>query len=85
MTNFEIVKHVLNSGKFFNGAYTLDVMSGNAEVQISTKNVFIRMSDLERLKYEIEKWEKVEDIEVSPMPGRNNALAVTVIFLLILK
>lgn len=80
MTNFEIVKHVLNSANFFNNAYTLDVMGSNAEVQISTKNVFIRMSDLERLKNEIEKWEKVKDIEVSPMPARNNALAVTVIF-----
>ena len=80
MTNLEIVKQVIDNGNWFNGTAEVSVMSGNAEVQICTKNVFIRMSELERLKNEIEKWEKVEDIEVSPMPLRNHALAVTVIF-----
>lgn len=80
MTNFAIVKHVIAAGNWFNGTAEVSVMSGNKEVQISTKNVFIRMNELERLKNEIEKWEKVEDIEVSPMPARNNTLAVTVIF-----
>lgn len=80
MTNLEIVKHVIDNSNWFNGTAEVSVMSSNAEVQISTKNVFVRMSELERLKNEIEKWEKVKDIEVSPMPARNNALAVTVIF-----
>ena len=80
MTNLEIVKQVIDNSNWFNGTAEVSVMSSNAEVQISTKNVFVRMSELERLKNEIEKWEKVEDIEVSPMPGRNYALAVTVIF-----
>ena len=80
MTNLEIVKQVIDNGNWFNGTAEVSVMSSNAEVQICTKNVFIRMSELERLKNEIEKWEKVNDIEVSPMPGLNYALAVTVIF-----
>lgn len=80
MANFEIVKHVIVTGNWFNGTAEVSVMSSDKEVQICTKNVFIRMSELERLKNEIEKWEKVEDIEVSPMPLRNHALAVTVIF-----
>lgn len=80
MTNLEIVKQVIDNSNWFNGTAEVSVMSSNAEVQISTKNVFVRMSELERLKNEIEKWEKVKDIEVSPMPGRNYALAVTVIF-----
>lgn len=80
MTNLEIVNQVINSGDWFNGTAEVSVMSSNAEVQISTKNVFVRMSEIERLRTEIEKWEKVKDIEVSPMPLRNNALAVTVIF-----
>lgn len=80
MTNFEIVKQVIDNGNWFNGTAEVSVMSSNAEVQICTKNVFIRMSELERLKNEIEKWEKVNDIEVSPMPLRNHALAVTIIF-----
>jgi hypothetical protein len=80
MTNLEIVNQVINSGNWFNGTAEVSVMSSNAEVQISTKNVFIRMSEIERLRTEIEKWEKVKDIEVSPMPLRNNALAITVIF-----
>lgn len=80
MTNLEIVKHVIDNGNWFNGTAEVSVMSSNAEVQISTKNVFIRMSELERLKNEIEKWEKVKDIEVSPMHLRNHTLAVTIIF-----
>lgn len=80
MTNLEIVKQVIDNSNWFNGTAEVSVMSSNAEVQISTKNVFVRMSELERLKNEIEKWEKVKDIEVSPMPLRNHALAVTVIF-----
>lgn len=80
MTNLEIVNQVINSGDWFNGTAEVSVMSSNAEVQISTKNVFVRMSEIERLRTEIEKWEKVEDIEISPMPLRNNALAITVIF-----
>ena len=80
MTNLEIVKQVINGGNWFNGTAEVSVMSSDKEVQICTKNVFIRMSELERLKNEIEKWEKVKDIEVSPMPLRNHALAVTVIF-----
>lgn len=80
MTNFEIVKRVIDSGNWFNGTAEVSVMSSNKEVQICTKNVFIRMSELEHLKNEIEKWEKVNDIEVSPMPGLNYALAVTIIF-----
>ena len=80
MANFEIVKHVIVTGNWFNGTAEVSVMSSDKEVQICTKNVFIRMSELECLKNEIEKWEKVEDIEVSPMPLRNHALAVTVIF-----
>lgn len=80
MTNLEIVNQVINSGDWFNGTAEVSVMSSNAEVQICTKNVFVRMSELEQLRTEIEKWEKVKDIEVSPMPLRNNALAITVIF-----
>lgn len=80
MTNLEIVNQVINSGDWFNGTAEVSVMSSNAEVQICTKNVFVRMSEIERLRTELEKWEKVEDIEVSPMPLRNNALAITVIF-----
>lgn len=80
MTNFEIVKQVIDNGNWFNGTAEVSVMSSNAEVQICTKNVFVRMSELEHLKNEIEKWEKVNDIEVSPMPLRNNALAVTIVF-----
>lgn len=80
MTNLEIVNQVINSGDWFNGTAEVSVMSSNAEVQISTKNVFVRMSEIEHLRTELEKWEKVKDVEVSPMPLRNNALAVTVIF-----
>lgn len=80
MTNLEIIKQVIDNGNWFNGTAEVSVMSSNAEVQISTKNVFIRMSELESLKNEIEKWEKVKDIEVSPMPNLNYALAVTIIF-----
>lgn len=80
MRNLEIVKSVISNGNWFNGTAEVSVMSSNAEVQICTKNVFVRMSEIERLRTELEKWEKVEDIEVSPMPLRNNALAITVIF-----
>lgn len=80
MTNLEIVKQVIDNGNWFNGTAEVSVMSSNAEVQICTKNIFVRISEIERLKNEIEKWEKVNDIEVSPMPLRNHALAVTVIF-----
>lgn len=80
MRNLNIVEAVIANGNWFNGTAEVSVMSSNAEVQICTKNVFIRMSELERLKNEIEKWEKVNDIEVSPMPLRNHALAVTIIF-----
>ena len=80
MTNFEIVKSVIDNGNWFNGTAEVSVMSSNKEVQICTKNVFIRMSELEQLKNEIERWEMVNDIEVSPMPLRGNALAVIVFF-----
>lgn len=80
MTNFEIVKRVIDNDNWFNGTAEVSVMSSNKEIQICTKNVFIRMSELEHLKNEIERWEMVNDIEVSPMPLRNNALAVTIIF-----
>ena len=80
MNNVDIVKNVIANGNWFNGTAEVFVMSSNKEVQICTKNVFIRMSELERLKAELEEWEKVEDIEVSPMPLRNHALAVIVIF-----
>lgn len=80
MTNIEIVNQVIKSDNWFNGTAYVYVMSSNAEVQICTKNVFVRMNELERLKAEIEKMKKVKDIEVSPMPGLNNQLAVTVIF-----
>lgn len=80
MTNLEIVKHVIDNDNWFNGTAEVSVMSSNAEVQISTKNVFIRMSELERLKNEIERLEMVNDIKISPMPLRNHALAVTIIF-----
>lgn len=80
MTNIEIVKRVIDNGNWFNGTAMVYRMSSNKEVQICTKNVFVRMNELERLRAEIEKWEQVKDIEVSPMPGLNHALAVTVIF-----
>lgn len=80
MTNIEIVKQVIDSGNWFNGTASVYVMSSNTEVQICTKNVFVRMNELEHLRAEIEKWEQVKDIEVSPMPGFNYALAITVVF-----
>lgn len=80
MTNFEIVKRVIDNGNWFNGTAEVSIMSSNTTVQIYTKNAFILMSELERLKNEIERWEMVNDIEVSPMPLRNNALAITIIF-----
>lgn len=80
MTNIEIVKHVIDSGNWFNGTASVYVMSSNTEVQICTKNVFVRMNELEHLRAEIEKWEQVKDIEISPMPGLNYALAITVVF-----
>lgn len=80
MTNIEIVKKVIDNGNWFNGTAEVSIMSSNKEVQIYTKHVFIRMSELEHLKNEIERWEKVNDIEVGPMPLRNNALAITIIF-----
>lgn len=80
MTNIEIVKQIIDSGNWLNGTAEVSIMSSNTAVQIYTKNVFIRMSELERLRNEIERWEMVNDIEVSPMPLRNNALAITIIF-----
>ena len=80
MTNIEIVKQIIDSGNWFNGTAEVSIMSSNKEVQICTKNVFIRMSELECLKNEIERWEMVNDIEVGPMPLRGNALAVTIVF-----
>ena len=80
MTNIEIVKKVIDSGNWFNGTAEVSIMSSNTTVQIYTKNAFILMSELERLKNEIERWEMVNDIEVGPMPLRNNALAITIIF-----
>ena len=80
MTNLEIVKKVIDSGNWFNGTAEVSIMSSNTTVQIYTKNAFILMSELERLRNEIERWEMVNDIEVGPMPLRSNALAVTIIF-----
>lgn len=80
MTNIEIVKQIIDSGNWFNGTAEVSIMSSNTTVQIYTKNAFILMSELERLRNEIERWEMVNDIEVGPMPLRSNALAVTIIF-----
>lgn len=80
MNNVNIVKSVIANGNWFNGTAEVFVMSSDKQVQICTKNIFIRMTELEHLKAELEKWEKVEDIEVSPMPLRNHALAVTILF-----
>lgn len=80
MSNKEIVKAVLRETTLFHGA-TVSEYSGERQVEIVTKAVFVRMSDLVSLELFIEeKGGKVKDIEVSPMPAMGNRLAVVVVF-----
>lgn len=80
MSNKEIVKAVLRETTLFYGA-TVDEYSGEREVKIVTKAVFVRMSKLYDLHLAIaEKGGKVKDIEVSPMPAMDNRLSVVVVF-----
>ena len=78
-SNKEIVKAVLRETTLFYGA-TVSEYSGERQVKIVTKAVFVRMSDLYELHLAIaEKGGKVKDIEVSPMPAMDNRLSVVVI------
>lgn len=80
MSNKEIVKAVLRETTLFNGA-TVSEYSGERQVKIVTKAVFVRMSDLYELHLDIaEKGGKVKEVEVSPMPAMDNRLSVVVIF-----
>ena len=79
-SNREIVKAVLRETTQFHGA-TVSEYSGEREVKIVTKAVFVRLSDLVSLELFIEqKGGKVKDIEVSPMPAMDNRLSVVVVF-----
>jgi hypothetical protein len=81
MSNKEIVKAVLRETTLFNGAASVSEYSGERNVQIVTKAVFVRMSDLYELHLDIvEKGGKVKDIEVSPMPAMANRVSVVVVF-----
>ena len=80
MSNKEIVKAVLRETTLLHGA-AVSEYSGERQVEIVTKAVFVRMSDLYELHLAIaEKGGKVKDIEVSPMPAMGNRLAVVVVF-----
>jgi hypothetical protein len=80
-SNKEIVKAVLRETTLFNGAASVSEYSNECNVKIVTKSVFIRMSDLASLKLFIEqKGGRVKDIEISPMPARDNRLSVVVVF-----
>ena len=81
MSNKEIVKAVLRETTLFNGAASVSEYSSEREVQIVTKAVFVRLSDLASLKLFIEQKDgRVKDIEVSPMPAMDNRLSVVVVF-----
>lgn len=80
MSNKEIVKAVLRETTLFHGA-TVSECSGERQVEIVTKAVFVRMSDLYELHLAIaEKSGRVKDVEVSPMPAMDNRLSVVVVF-----
>ena len=80
MSNKEIVKAVVRETTLFYGA-TVSEHSSERRVEIATKAVFVRMSDLYELHLAIaEKGGKVKDIEVSPMPAMDNRLSVVVVF-----
>lgn len=80
-SNKEIVKAVLRETTLFNGAASVSEYSSEREVQIITKAVFVRLSDLASLKLFIEqKGGRVRDIEVSPMPAMDNRLSVVIVF-----
>ena len=79
MSNKEIVKAVLRKTTLFHGA-PVSEYSGERQVKIVTKAVFVRMSDLYELHLAIaEKGGKVKDIEVSLSPATDNRLSVVVI------
>lgn len=80
MSNKEIVKAVLRETTLFHGA-TVCEYSGERRVEIVTKAVFVRLSDLYELHLAIaEKGGRVKDVEVSPMPAMDNRLSVVVVF-----
>lgn len=80
MSNKEIVKEVLHDTGMFHRAY-VDECSSEKEVKIVTRAVFVRLTDLDTLRYGIEReGGHLEEIEVSTMPAMDNRVCITVIF-----
>jgi hypothetical protein len=83
MKNVEIVKQVLEDIAYLpalDGA-NLSEYSNEAQVQIVTKAVFVRLSVLDALKLDIcAMGTSVADILVSPMPAMDNRLSITIVF-----
>lgn len=79
-SNIEIVKEVLDDTGMFHSAY-VDEYSSEKEVKIVTRVAFVRLTDLDTLRYGIEReGGHLEEIEVSTMPAMDNRLSVVVVF-----
>ena len=79
-SNIEIVKEVLDDTGMFHSAY-VDEYSTEKEVKIDTACVFLRLTDLDTLRYCVEReGGHLEDIEVSTMPALDNRMSITLIF-----
>ena len=80
MSNIEIVKTALRKSNYFDNNFVSD-FSTESEVNIITKKVFIRNSELNKLKAIIEDLGgNVYDMFVSAMPSLNYDLCIEVQF-----
>ena len=80
MSNKEIVKEFLDDTGMFRSAY-VDEYSSEKEVKIVTCVVLVSLTDLDTLRYCIEReGGHLEEIEVSTMPAMDNRMCITIIF-----
>lgn len=80
MSNIDIVKTAIKKSNYFNNDVVSHI-STESEVNIITKKIFIRNSELNKLKVIIEELGgSVYDIFISSMPSLNYDLCVEVQF-----
>ena len=80
MSNIDIVKTAIKKSNYFDNDFISDV-STESEVNIITKKLFIRNSEINKLKNTIvELGGRVYDIFISSMPSMNYDLCVEVHF-----
>ena len=81
MSNIDIVKTAIKKSNYFNNDFVSPHISTESEVNIITKKIFIRNSELNKLKVIIEELGgSVYDIFISSMPSLNYDLCVEVQF-----